>query len=156
LQDVRLANEKGKIDWQEPVDVRGEDFDAAIDIDVGYVSLNASSLNPSLNSSARVTVKVDGCDEWVIYYLNRTVVDYHDLRTNGRMVGTREDGCWEYCSDVVCDNRAGTLSYTVQHFDGTGGYGYGGIIPVPEFGTWAMVLALAGVVAGMIIVRRRD
>jgi len=151
IYNMTLANDLGSIVWNGSVDARGEDYDQYVTVGQGFVSVNASALDVSINSSAVVTVSVDSCDSWQIYYAAQPVSSLAELKSVGSVVGTSITGCTSYCSNPTCSNNV--LSYTVEHFDGTGGEG--SAQPVPEFSTYAMLLALVLTIGGFVAIRNR-
>lgn len=145
-----LANGQGTIRWNNGINANGADFDSNVAIGNGFVSINSSKFDSTINSSANVSVQVSGCDDWTIYYANHPVSSLSQLIAEGSVVGTKFTGCTSYCSNPVC--AGSTLTYTVPHFDGTGGSGSSA---TPEFSTITTLLALALVIGGFLAMRKR-
>jgi hypothetical protein len=155
VSSMSLATSQGKITWQSSVDVAGENLDEDVIIGSGFVSVNVSGLvNPTggMNSTADVSVQVADCGTWTIYHSTIPVSSLTQLKNIGTVVGSgsgETGSCTTYCSNPVCSN--GQLNFTVAHFDGAGGEGSGA---VPEFSTWAMLIALSGVLVGFFTIRK--
>ncbi|PLW80538.1 hypothetical protein C0585_02090 [Candidatus Woesearchaeota archaeon] len=83
----------GRIDWNGCVDVTGADFDTYVDIGTYYASVDSSSLDSSLNSSANITI------ENIVFSQPRILVD-------GVMCGD--------CNELSYSN--GNYTFNVAHF----------------------------------------
>ncbi|MFC1775075.1 LamG domain-containing protein, partial [Nanoarchaeota archaeon] len=61
-----LSNSYGNISWNQGVDARDEDYDSSVVIGDGFVSINVSALDSSINSSANVTLFNSSCGDDII------------------------------------------------------------------------------------------
>jgi hypothetical protein len=149
VPSVTLANNWGKVNWVGNTYVSDQDFDTNVKIGYGFVSVNAANLHSSLNSSADVSITVDGCATYTIYYASSFYTSFADIKANGQE-------CNEFttpaCTNIVCNGN--TLSFTVPHFDGFGGEGGNGA--VPEFSTWTMMIAILGIMISFIFIRKNN
>jgi len=154
VPDMTLATSNAKIKWVNNVNAENEDYDTNINMGAGFVSVNASALDSSINTSAEVSVNVASCDSWTIYYASQPVSSLAELISVGEEVGsgTGESGsCSSPCSNPSCVGNV--LTYTVEHFDGTGGEGEGA--DIPEFSILTLGLGLMVILIGLAIIRRK-
>jgi hypothetical protein len=151
VSNLKLANSHGSIEWTN-VDTQYQDSDTYIKIGTGFVSVDAANLAPSLNGSGTVKLNVDGCTTWKVYYADHPVTSLNDLKTENRVIADQTTGCTEICTSATCSGNV--LTIQVPHFDGYGGEGGGGSTSVPEFGTWALLLALTVTILGVFFRRK--
>jgi ELWxxDGT repeat protein len=153
ITNATLRKGGSSILWPR-LDADHEDIDDQVRLGQGFVSVNASSLDWTFNTSARVTVSVVSCDRWYIYHSGGEVWSLADLKANGTLIGSGSGptgSCTALCSDPLCSGN--NLSFTMGHFDGAGGDGEVAA-PVPEMQGWALLLALAGIIVGITYVRK--
>jgi hypothetical protein len=133
ITDMLLENSYGSIEWTTALkDTRYQNFDQSIVIGSGFVSLDKSNLHSSItngvgNVLATVQIKVAGCSNWKVYYLNQTATSFNQIKTNGVQVADSVNGCTDsdVCgTEVSCANSV--ISIPVKHFDSFGGEGEGG------------------------------
>jgi hypothetical protein len=139
----------GTIKWTAPVDVVGADLSSQVRIGTGFVSINKSSLHSSLDGPANVSITVAGCNDYTVYYATGYQSSLASLKSVGQVCNA---GTTPACTNIKCEGT--TLSFTVSHFDGYGGEGSAGQ-PVPEFGTWALMIALGLTIGGFVAIRRK-
>ena len=154
VPDMTLATSNAKIKWVNNVNAENEDYDTNINMGAGFVSVNASALDSSINTSAEVSVNVASCDSWTIYYASQPVSSLAELISVGEEVGSgsgESGSCSSYCSNPSCVGNV--LAYTVEHFDGTGGEGEGA--DIPEFSILTLGLGLMVILIGLAIIRRK-
>ena len=152
---MKLASSKGSIEWNNPVNAAEQDFDNNILIGFGFVSVNTSALDSSINASANVSVLVRSCNSWVIYHATEPVTSLSELKSIGRVVGTGSGAtgsCTTYCSNPRCSGN--TLTFTVEHFEAGGGDGNPG--SVPEFTDYAILFILITVISGFLLIRKKE
>lgn len=125
VQNLTLATEQTEVQWLEPVDARGEDYDANVRISPKLISVNSSSLDPSINNSARVTFKNLNCGNFKLYYAPGFYENEAQLRASPQalLVATSANlnkNCTDpaICKNVSCVN--GELRFAAMHFSGYG------------------------------------
>jgi len=157
VTNMVLATQYGKVKWTNGVNVSSQDIDKSVKIGDGFVSINVSALHNTFNTSAKVNISVLSCDEWTIYYSNQTVNSLTELKISGQQVGNGSGAtgsCTSQCSNPTCLNNI--ISFDIAHFDSFGGEGeQGGEVPVPEFSTWAILLALTITTIGFFMIKNK-
>ncbi|MFC1775179.1 hypothetical protein ACFLZN_02590, partial [Nanoarchaeota archaeon] len=141
------------ITWINNVNAVDQNFDSHISMGSGYVSMNASALDSSLNSTVQVNVSVASCENWQVYYASQPVDNITHLQSVGSVIGSGHDDqgtCSDPCQSVTCVNNR--LVIEMSHLDGVGGEGANAI---PEFSTYALLLALALTIGGFVVLRKR-
>ncbi len=150
VPQMTLATTAGSIKWNGVVNAADQDFDSQVRIGDGFVGINASSLHSSLDAPANVSINVGGCGFYDIYYATGFESNsLEDVKAAGQPCTPESSPA---CTNIVCENNV--LTFTVEHFDLYGGEG-GDVHAVPEFGTWALILALGLVAGGMFSMRKR-
>jgi hypothetical protein len=151
-----LSKPETAVRWNGSVDVDGQDLASNVLMGDRFVSLNMAALDPSMNSSAVINMSDMHCAQFELYYAVGFYNNSGSIRSAGRLVATAANlggSCTDasVCTNLQCSN--GVLTFTAKHFDGFGG---GDPLPItPEFGTWAMILALALAIGGFAYVRKR-
>lgn len=129
LSNMKLATSQGSILWNgATVNAETEDYDSYVNIGDGFVSINPANVRDSLSNdsgtvsgfNARVSIAVNGCDTYSIYYYNAFSSSLNDIITNGQ---TCNEGTSPACTNITCTNNL--LSFDVPHFDSYGGEGDG-------------------------------
>ena len=123
----------------------------------GFVSVNASAVHNSFNTSATVSVDVASCDTWKIYYSPTHITDFGSLAIPANEVATGSGAsgeCNSYCSSPTCVDNV--LTYTVPHFDGTGGEGEPATPVIPEFSTVGLILVVLIAAIGFVVVSKKQ
>lgn len=132
VSNLKLADTTNRfIQWTNPVDASvGDDYDTYIEMGTGYVSVDVSNLDASLDATATVSVDVTSCGTWTIYHATQTVTSLANLKAVGSIVGTGNNlggtssgSCTSWCSNPTCDAATKKLSFTAEGFDGGGGEG---------------------------------
>jgi len=149
VPSMTLATQLSKIVWNNDVNAENADFDSNVKMGYKFVSVNSESLDSSINSSAEVTLQVEGCDTYTIYYAEQFYDNFDDIKANGQVC---DAGSEPSCTDITCVGNI--LTFTAEHFDGYGGEG--GLSAVPEFSTITMLIALVGVIGGFMFIRREN
>jgi hypothetical protein len=157
VPNVTLVKSGGKVRWQLPINVTQQNFDSNVKLGSNFVSMNVSALDPSLNSSADISFTGMDCYHFTLYYATGFFSTMESLINAGRQVATQVNvghDCDDpsICTNVKCAN--GVLNFTAQHFDGFGGGGGAGA-EVPEFSTWALLVAISATIAGLLYARGR-
>lgn len=149
VSNYKLANVNGFVQWQNGVNIDGINFDKRLKIGDGFVSLDASNVHSSLDTQATVSLDIDSCLDYTIYYASSFYSTKQDIIDNGQECNT---GTNPACTNISCTDNV--LTFTVPHFDGFGveGGGGGGGAGVPEFGTFASVVVI--LVGGYYVIRQ--
>lgn len=148
-----LSKGSTRIEWNTPVNVETEDYDSNIVMGEGYTSINASSLDPSINSSANVTLYVAGCDNLQIRYSDTHYTTYVDIWNNGEL-------CNEFtnpsCTNIKCSGNQ--ITFTTEHFDGYSVFGSGLLSSgaVPEFHEWSIIISLIATISCIFLIRKNE
>jgi len=154
VSNLVLASTTSSIKWNGNVNVSRADLDSNINIGPQFVSLNLAQLSSSFNSSANVTFTSMNCNNFNLYHANGFYASSAALMAAGTVVAT-QNNVGGNCNDAsICTNvrcSGGMVTFTAAHFDGFGG---GGGNAVPEFSTYAMMLALVIVVGGFLFFRK--
>ena len=111
VSNATLENGNATIVWSNGINANGADFNSNVLLGSGFVIVNSSALNPTINSSANVTIKGVSCPVSVIVLAEGDFDNAEEIRQNGRdceVAGV--------CTNKVCSG--GTLSFTVSHFTG--------------------------------------
>jgi hypothetical protein len=154
--NMTLDKDGGKVRWNSDVYASLQDFDTYVKMGSNFVSMNMRGLDSSFNSSANVTFTGINCASFVLYYATGFYSTNADLVNHGVVEATQAH-IGHDCDDAsVCRNvrcSGGVLTFKAMHFDGFGGGGAGAA--VPEFGAWALLIAVCATVAGMLFLRSR-
>jgi hypothetical protein len=118
LTSVKLANPAGAIQWTAPVTVMDQNFDNNVKIGTGYVSLNTSSLHPTLDAPAHVSLHVLDCYSYKAYYSAGFWSALDDIKSHGHECGATTSPA---CTNMACSDN--TLTFDVPHFDSYGAEG---------------------------------
>ncbi len=155
VSGLRLGNQYGNLTWTNDLDVRQQDFNSNVSVGSDYVSVNASGLLGAFDSEATVSMNVNDCTSYTIYYDSTFRTNASDIIANGQVCDANSTpACTaDYCSGNV-------LTFTVPHFDSYGVIegsspppGGGGDpptappdppAPVPEYSTLIFALILGG------------
>jgi len=153
VNDLKLVKNSASVNWNGVVNVEGLDFNNNLNMGSNFVSLNIDELDSSLNSSANVSLTVDGCENIQVYYSpSGFFSDFASLKADGNTIPVPCDGT--YCSNLECIQN--TLTFTVNHFDGWGGEGDPPAQGIPEFNFLGIIL-ISGVAAlGMYLISKRN
>jgi photosystem II stability/assembly factor-like uncharacterized protein len=156
IPNATLVTDQGRIQWPGTIDAEGQDFDAYVKIGNKFVSLNMPYLNPTLNNTAHVQMWGIDCSHFKLYYSSSFYPTAASIIAHGGIIATQANiggDCTDpsICTNVACS--ANTLTFTAQHFDGFAEQDE--TPPIPEFGTWALLLALGIMALGVINMRRR-
>ena len=141
VSQMTLATAYGKIKWFGSVYAAGEDYDSHVNIGSLFVSINASALHSSVNSSANVTLSGVNCDNFNLYYAPGFYSSASDVIAAGTLVATQANKGSDCTDTSICTNvqcSGSTLTFTAQHFDSFGGSSGS----TPEFGLLTLVLTL--------------
>lgn len=115
VEDAKVANDSGSIQWTNVVDAEGADLDANIVIGDGFVSVDADDLDATFDAPATVVMEVGDCNNYEIYYAANFYSTKAELIANGQLCNANTDPA---CTIVSCVGT--TLTFTVPHFDGFG------------------------------------
>jgi cysteine-rich repeat protein len=124
VTQLKLATTQASVQWTAPVNASGQNLDQYVVVGTGFVSVDKAHLDPSLNATATMKVKVGSCADWRIWHSTVPVTSLSSLKALGTLVGSGQGAsgsCTTYCSNPTCSGN--TLTYTVTGFDGTGGEG---------------------------------
>jgi hypothetical protein len=119
VQEVTLANPAGSIEWQVPVTVKSQNFDSNVKVGEGYISINKTSLDSSLDSTARVSMHVLDCASYKIYYSSGFKSSLNDVKASNHECNATTSPA---CTNMVCADN--TLTFDVPHFDSYGSEGF--------------------------------
>ncbi len=157
VRNMTLATTNTSVRWTGTVNASGKDFDTQVKMESLLLSINVSALGQGFNSTAVVNMSGINCAYFNLYYAAGFHANVSSLISAGTRVATkvnRGGNCIDptICTDITCTN--GVLTFTAQHFDGFGG-DTGPTPPIPEFGTWALLLALGLVAGGIVSMRKK-
>lgn len=141
VSNYRLANQKGFVQWSNPVNVRGADFDSHARIGDGFASFDIANLHSSLDTEAQVQLDIGTCTNVTLYYASAFYESLSDIKENGQVCN---EGTNPACSNISCED--GIVTFTIPHFDSVGGEG---AATVPEFSHVIMAIVMG---VGSIIV----
>ena len=149
---------KSKIKWINNVNIDSADLDTNIKMGIKFTSVNSAALNASLNTTANITIYDIDCDNFDLYHASGFYDSFSAIKTNGNKVADQSNkngDCDDdtICKDVQCSGT--TLTFEAQHFDGFGAEEQQEQGAVPEFSTWAMILALIITILGCYSIRKR-
>ncbi len=156
VNNMVLATAATKVRWTGLVSVSGNDYDSNIKMGSKFVSINVSALDQTINSSAVVNMSGINCASFNLYYATGFYSDAASLIAGGTKVADQSNvggNCADATKCTALSCSGGVLTFTAQHFDGFGEQD----IPsyVPEFGTWALLLALGLVAGGIVSMRKK-
>lgn len=148
---MKLATSSGSINWSGNINVVMQDYDSYLRIGSGYVSMNVTELDSSINSSATVTLNADCSRSQTLYYAEGFYDDAADIVAENNVCNETTTPA---CSAIVCTGGAsGTLTFNVEHFDS---YGLDEGENVPEFSDLTYLLALVIVAGSFLIIRKKN
>jgi len=101
----------GRILWNNPINVSNQDFDAHVFIGQRFVSIDSANLDPSINTSADITLLNVICPVSVISFAEGVHTTINTIHANGTdcvVAGI--------CTNVVCSGT--TLNFSVSRFTG--------------------------------------
>jgi len=124
VPNMKLATSNANIVWNNAVDAKNDDYDTHVSMGSGFVSINTSSLDSSINASANVTlvsIECSLCNGNGIVY---SVGSFGTL--SSLQVGATSCGLAGTCSDFsscVGEGDIGDCTFTVTGFTGFGAGG---------------------------------
>jgi len=121
ISNMILATANANIVWNNPVNGTDQDFDEHITFGSGFVSINSSGLDSSINSSANVTLigECSRCNSNDIIYSAGVFTTLAGIRANGQSCGLAGT-----CSNFVCTGGEATdCTFTASSFTGFGAGG---------------------------------
>jgi hypothetical protein len=119
VSNAKWASEKGQIQWKGDINAQDADFESNVKIGDGFVSVNTAALHESIDSPATVSMEVENCGSYRIYYSSGFHTNIDDIISNGKICNEESSPS---CTNIRCSGNI--LAFDVEHFDS-----YGVIIP---------------------------
>ena len=91
VENMTLATDIARIKWQGIVNATNQDFDENVYFGSGIISINASGLDESINTSALVTIEDVDCNDFDLYYSNNFGFSRFGLMKKGNIVADQDD-----------------------------------------------------------------
>ena len=145
-----LSNGQSSIRWQNGINANGADFNSHATFGPGFVSIDVSSFDSSINTTANVTFRANSCNALKIYHASSYFTTLGQIISNG-VDCTTDSSCDPASIKCVFNGAYATVTFTAYHFDGFGGSSGG----VPEFSTITTIVALAIVLSGFFVMRNK-
>jgi len=150
--NLTIVDESSQVVWKTSVNVATANISKNVKLGPGFISLNMAELDDSFNTSADVTLTVDGCENLQVYYSPSGFFStLDDMKLDGNTIPVACDGT--YCQDLSCSGT--TLSFNAVHFDGFGGEGDPPVGGVPEFSAIGIILIMLVAGIGTFIIRKK-
>jgi len=149
VPNMKLATAQASVRWINNVSAKDQDFDTNIKMGSGFISMNVSALDSSLNASANVSIEVNGCYFPKIYHSSTFYTTFNDIKSNGQECNPSTTPA---CTNIVCANNR--LNFTVEHFDGYGGEGEEE--NVPELKDYALLFLITLLFGAFVVMNKRN
>jgi len=109
-----LTTGNATIIWLNDVSAEAQNYNKYIEFGEGFISVNSSALDTSINTSANITINNVTCALFDnIYYSSGFYTNFSDVIGNGAVCNSGTDPS---CTNVDCTGS--TLTFIVSHFSG--------------------------------------
>ena len=113
VTNLTLATNTTTVQWNEQVNVLGQDFDTNVILGNNFINIKSWNLHTSLNSVATVTIHPLTCrvNQQIFYNENTTATDKQAILNNGKVCNATST---PRCTSISCINS--TLHFIVSGF----------------------------------------